>query len=354
MKLMKRITGGIICAAMALMVAGMTLLFPETAGAEKLNIITTTADLASIATAVAGDHADVESIADGRRDPHFLQAKPGHILKARDADLWIRVGMELEIGWEDPVLRGSRNPRIQPGAIGHLDASRDIIARDIPRERISRAMGDVHPMGNPHYWLDPLNGRIITNAIADRLMRIDPQNAEDYEKNRDAFIRQIDVGMFGKKAVDVFSGDRLWAMHLNKTLDDYLRGHPEAVELGGWIARMRPHEQTSIVIHHRSWNYFSARFGLDIVAELEPKPGIPPSSAHLADVEGIVREKGAPIILVEPYYSRKPADHVADRTNATVIVCANSVGGEPEAVDYVSLIDLIVERISAALSEKGS
>jgi zinc/manganese transport system substrate-binding protein len=354
MKVMKRITGGIICAAMALMVAGMTLLFPETAGAEKLNIIATTADLASIATAVAGDHADVESIADGTRDSHFLQAKPGHILKARDADLWIRIGMELEIGWEDPILRGSRNPRIQPGAMGHLDASRDIIARDIPRERISRAMGDVHPMGNPHYWLDPLNGRIIAQTIADRLMQIDPRHVDDYEKSRDEFIRRIDEAMFSQKTVNIFGGDRLWAMYLNKTLDEHFRGHPETVRLGGWAARMRPYESTPVVIHHRSWNYFSARFGLDIVAELEPKPGIPPSSAHLADVERIVREKGAPIILVEPYYSRKPADHVADRTNATVIVCANSVGGEPEAVDYVSLIDLIVERIVAALTEKGS
>lgn len=350
---MKSMIYYIICLAMALTAACQVFfLFPETAGAEKLRIITTTSDLASIAAAVAGNHAEVDSIANGKRDPHFLQAKPSYILRARDADLWIRIGMELEIGWESPIIRGSRNPRIQPGAMGHLDASHDIIVQGVPREPVTRAMGDVHPMGNPHYWLDPLNGRIVAGTIAGRLVEMDPQHAADYENNHDDFVNRLDVHMFGRKLVDTFGGDRLWAMYLNKTLADHLLHHPEAGEPGGWVARMRSHEKTSVVIYHRSWNYFLNRFGIDIAAELEPKPGIPPSSAHLTQVAQIIREKTVPIILVEPFYPRKPADQVAANTDAIVVVCPNSVGGEPGASDYISLIDLIVERIANALSER--
>ena len=152
----------------------MTALVAMPSRAAVLKIVTTTSDLAAVAKAVAGDRAEVHSICSGKEDPHALQAKPSCILLARDADLWIRIGLELEIGWEPPIIDGSRNPRIRVGAPGHLDASESALVLDVPAVKVTRALGDVHPQGNPHYWLDPYNGRRIAAAIADRLTQIAP------------------------------------------------------------------------------------------------------------------------------------------------------------------------------------
>ena len=319
------------------------------AAAKPLQIVTTTSDLASIAQAVAGDAAVVTSVATGTRDPHFLQAKPSYILRARGAELWIRVGMELEIGWETPVLDGARNPRIREGAAGHLDASRDVVRLDVPTQRVTRAMGDVHPAGSPHYWLDPLNGRIVARTVCERLCELAPVRAELFRGNLDNFVAELDRRMFGRELVAQVGADRLWALLLSGGLYADLDARGLSGRLGGWYGALRPHRGKTIVAYHRSWTYFTNRFGLEIAAELEPKPGIPPSARHLASVVETVKTRQARVILIEPFYNRRAADFVAGRTEAEVLVCANSVGGQPEAEDYLSLLDVIVKRLSEAL-----
>jgi len=334
---------------LAVFLAGGVCALAAVAAAEPLQVVTTTSDLASIAQAVAGDAAVVTSIATGTQDPHFLQAKPSYIMRARNAQLWIRVGMELEIGWETPVLDGARNPRIREGAAGHLDASRDIVRLDVPTQRVTRAMGDVHPSGNPHYWLDPLNGRIVVQTVCDRLCELAPARAELFRRNLASFVTELDRKMFGQELVGQVGGNRLWALLLDGGLDADLAASGLAGRAGGWYAALRPHRGKPIVTYHRSWNYFTKRFGLDIAAELEPKPSIPPGARHLASVVETVKARNARVVLIEPFYSRRSADFVAGRAGATVVVCANSVGGQTEARDYLSLIDLIVKRLSEAL-----
>ena len=311
--------------------------FGLAAQAAPLKIVATTTDLAAIARAVAGDEAVVRSITTGKEDPHMLQAKPSVILQARDADLWIRIGMELEIGWEPPILDGSRNVRIRPGMPGHLDASKSALVLDVPETAISRAMGDVHPQGNPHYWLDPLNGRRIAGAIAERLAELRPEAADVFRRNAEAFQRGLDERMFGRKLLENSKPEDLW-LRVERGEDI-----PEA---GGWLKAMAPLRGQKILTYHKSWIYFAHRFGLEVAGELEPKPGVPPTAAHLAELADLARAQDIRIILQEPFYSTKAAEQVAAKTGARVVVVANSVGGQPEATDYLVLMDRIVEKLT--------
>jgi len=314
--------------------------------ADPLNIVTTTPDLAAIARAVAGDKAKVHSICTGKEDPHFLQAKPSYIMMARQADVWIRIGLELEIGWEPPILDGSRNNRIHIGSKGHLDASESVAVLDTPQTTITRAMGDVHPMGNPHYWLDPLNGRRIAGVIAERLALIAPADATRFRANAVSFQQELDTRMFGAELIKTVGADALWAKTQDGTLAAFLNEPANKGKVAGWVADMLPLCGQKIVTYHKSWIYFSGRFGLNVIAELEPQPGVPPTAAHLAEVAEAAKANGVKIILQEPFYSAKAANQLADKTGARVVVVANSVGGQPEATDYLALMDLIVSRIT--------
>lgn len=315
------------------------------ARADQLLIVATTSDLASLAEAVAGEEAVVHAISSGREDPHMLQAKPSVIHLARSADLWIRVGLDLEIGWEPPILDGSRNARIRPGTPGHLDASSFVQALDVPEGRITRAMGDVHPTGNPHYWLDPLNGRLIAAGIAERLAELRPERAAFFRERAAAFQRQLDERMFGAAWVEAFGADALWEQTSSGAIADLLERDTRA---GGWIAALRPLRGKSILSYHRSWVYFARRFGIAIAGELEPKPGVPPTAAHLAELAETVRTRHVALILQEPFYSRKAADRLAGEAGIPVVVAANAVGGQPEATDYLALFDHLVQLIAAA------
>lgn len=335
-----------IVACMALVAAASRF---DARAADRLNIVATTSDLASLASAVAGERANVKGICTGLEDPHVVQAKPSFIMMARGADLWIRVGLELEIGWERPIIDGSRNPRIRMGADGHLDASEGIVRLEVPTQKVDRAMGDVHPLGNPHYWLDPWNGRVVARAIRDRLRKLDRVHAAEYDANCAAFEERLDEAVFGRDLVARLGGDELWRMALDDRLDRELAGKGLSDDLDGWMGTMRRFRDSKIVTYHRSWVYFAERFGLDVVAELEPKPGIPPSPGHLAEVIGIARAQNVRAILVEPFYERKGPAFVAGKTGAVVVEAANSVGGQREAADYIAMIDNVVKRLSKAL-----
>jgi ABC-type Zn uptake system ZnuABC Zn-binding protein ZnuA len=317
-----------------------------------LRVVTTTTDLASIAQEVGGERLTVTSLQDGRRDPHFLQAKPSHILLARRADLWICVGMGLEVGYEPVIIDSSRNRRIRRGQPGYLDVSARVRRLDVPTRAVDRSMGDVHPEGNPHYWLDPWNGRVIAEEIAERLGVLDPAGEGEYRRGLAAFERRLDAAMFGEEAVERIGGERLWELQRGGGLE--AAAQEAGVDLGGWWSLLAPARGAAVISHHRSWNYLLDRFGLVLAAELEPKPGIPPSSSHLADVVRIARARGVKAILVEPFYSRKAAEFVAQRAGATVVQVANATGGTPEAEDYASMLDAAIRGLAGALvGEEG-
>lgn len=284
--------------------------------AATLNVLTTTTDLKAVVEAVGGQHVKVTSLGNGSQNYHFLQAKPSYMLKARRADLFVRVGLDLEIGYETLILEGSRNPDIQVGRPGHLDASAGISALEIP-DHVDRSMGDIHAHGNPHYWLDPVRMKTVANNIADRLSELAPDYAADFRLNEQKFAERID----------------------NKMAE--------------WERTLSPYRGAKLISYHRTWTYFADRFGFKVIAELEPKPGVPPSPAHLRSVVDAVRREGGAVILNEDIYKEDAAQYVAGHSAAVVVPAPISVGGTHEADDYVTLIDVIVQRLQAGFAAAG-
>jgi zinc/manganese transport system substrate-binding protein len=326
----------------------MCVLIPRSGECAGLRVLTTHKVLKSIAEEIGKQHVTVTSLATGKEDPHAIQAKPSYMVSARNADLFIKIGMELEIGYEQLVIDGCRNSKIRFGEPGYLDASLNVLRLEVPTVKVDRSMGDVHPLGNPHYWLDPYNARIIADEIAQRLALLDPSNEADYKANCADFKGRIDKAMFGAQLVDKLGGDHLWSLELAGKLDAYLKESNLENIVGGWYLEAKPLRGLKVIEYHRSWVYFADRFGLDLVAELEPKPGIPPSPSHLISVVQTAQQQGAKIILMEPYYTRKAAEFVAAKTGANVVEVTNSVDGEPGVHDYFSLIDNIIQKIKAA------
>jgi len=299
-----------------LLISFSSLLFSSPAEARKLKVVTTLSDFASLAQTIGGDRVDTDSIAKGYQDPHFVEPKPSFILKLHDADVLIVAGLELEIGYLPPLLDQARNEKIRPTGAGYLDASVGCDILDRPTGVVTRAMGDVHPYGNPHYWLDPNNGRVIARAITAKLGALDPAGAADYAKNLADFEARLTAA--------------------------------EA----RWKARIAPFKGTKIVTYHSSWPNFAKAFSLDVVGFLEPKPGIPPTPQHKLEIINLMREQKVPLILMEVYFDRKDPDFVASKTGARVVMIPPSVGGEPAAKDYLSLFDVDVEKIVSALEKK--
>jgi zinc/manganese transport system substrate-binding protein len=283
-----------------------------------VNVVATTEDLAALTREVGGDKVKVEALARGYQDPHFVEAKPSFILKLHSADLLVAVGRELEIGWLPPLVQQSRNAKIQPGADGYLDASANVKILEIPTGQITRAMGDVHPMGNPHYWLDPDNGRRIAQALRDKLAKMSP----------------ADAAYFSTRYAD-----------FDKRLAEAQKR---------WDGLMAPYKGLKIVTYHRSWPNFCDRFGLDVVGYVEPRPGIPPSPAHTIELIGEMKRLGVKILLVEPYFDLKTPQSIGRETGAKVLVLLPSVGGEKEITDYVKLFDYDIALLLAGIKEVGA
>jgi zinc/manganese transport system substrate-binding protein len=315
----------------------------------EIRIVATTTDLAEITRAVAGGLAEVSSITTGREDPHTLTAKPSFIVRARDADVWVRVGMELEVGWEPVILRDARNPDIREGMPRHIDASSRVLRLEVPAQRVTRDQGDVHPDGNPHYWLDPLNGRLMAATVAERLSSLYPEHKAAFEASLRRFERELDTRMFGAAQVGALGGEALWQAAAAGRLDAFLAEKGAANQAGGWYAAMRPHRGKTLVTYHRSWGYLAARFGLRADLQLEPKPGIPPTAKHLASVVESMKARQVRVILQEPFYTRKAADFAAGRTGAAVLVVPTMTGGGPEASGYLAMLDNAIGKLSAAL-----
>ncbi|RJP64991.1 MAG: zinc ABC transporter substrate-binding protein [Candidatus Abyssobacteria bacterium SURF_17] len=339
---------------MAVIITSASLLFSSTGEcAEKLNVLTTHTVLKSIGEEVGKQHVSVSCLATGKEDPHAIQAKPSYMVNARKADLLIIIGMEMEIGYEQLVIDGSRNNKIRFGQPGYLDVSLNVLRREVPTTRVDRSMGDVHPLGNPHYWMDPYNARIVAQSIAERLAQLDPDNAAEYRANCADFMRRIDSAMFGEELVKEFGSERLWSLALAEQLDAFLKEKARNDAGNGWYQQLQPYRGKQIITYHRSWGYFAERFGLTVVAELEPKPGIPPSPGHLLQVVQIAQRHSVPVIVMEPYYSIRAADFVAEKTGAKVLEVTNAVGGQPGVNDYVSLIDSAVKKLKDALAESS-
>ena len=283
--------------------------------ADKLTVITTTQDLASLAAEVGGDRITADSIAKGYQDPHFVEPKPSFLLNLRKADLLVVVGLQLEIGWLPPLITQSGNSKIQVGNAGYLDVSQFCEILEIPTTQVTRAMGDVHPLGNPHYWLNPENGRRIAKALADKFSEARP----------------ADKAYFAGRYAD-----------FDKRLTEAIKR---------WDAQMAPYRGRRVVTYHRSWPNFCERFGLVVVDYVEPKPGIPPTPSHTLDLINTMKLDGIKLILVEPYFDLRTPESVARATGGTVAVLMPSVGGVKEITDYFKLFDYDINLLVSSFAK---
>lgn len=287
---------------------------PPAATVLKLNVVATTPDLAAIATAIGGDAVNVVALAKPTEDPHFVDAKPSHVVRLNRADALLEGGAELEMGWLPPLLESARNTKIAVGAPGRIVASTGITMLEIPTS-FDRSRGDVHSMGNPHFLLDPTNTKIVAAQIAEHLSLVAPASEAVFAANLAQF---------------------------NTTLDQ---------RLAEWQQQLAPYRGAKIVTYHKDFVYLAARFGLTIVETLEPKPGIAPSPAHLAQVIGLMKAEGARVILVQPYQNRRTAETVARQTNGVVLDAPQQPGALPNTDSYFQLMDYLVRTLATALRE---
>ena len=286
--------------------------FMSGAFAGPVKVVTTTMDLKSITEMIGGNKVSVLSIATGYQNPHFVDPKPSYIISLSNASLFVTVGLDLETGWSPQLLASSRNSKIQKGSPGYVDASLGIGLLQVPSS-VNRGEGDIHIYGNPHYWLDPLNGKVIARNIANGLERVDPSNKDYYEANLQDFFTKINA----------------------KTAE--------------WTSKMAPYKDTKIIAYHNEWVYFERRFGLNIVDFMEPKPGIPPSPSQLVKVIGEVKANNIKVIISSPYFTTSSSDVVSKQTGVKELTLATSVGAFPEIKNYFDLFDYNIDHLVAVI-----
>jgi zinc/manganese transport system substrate-binding protein len=286
--------------------------FVVSAHAGTIRVVTTTTDTRSIAEWIGGNKVNVSSIATGYQNPHFVDPKPSYIISLAQADMFVTVGLDLETGWSPSLLASSRNTKIQKGAAGYVDASTGIPLLQVP-SAANRSEGDIHIYGNPHYWLDPLNGKIIARNITNGLERVDPANKTFYEANLKSFDDKIDLKM------------------------------------KEWLTRMQPFKGARIIAYHNEWCYFETRFGLQIVDFMEPKPGIPPSPSQMVKVIKEISANQIKVIISSPYFTTSSSDVVSKQTGAKELTLATSVGAFDTIKNYFDLFDYNINQLTAVL-----
>ncbi len=295
----------------------LCLLFVSATAQAKLNVVVTTPDLAAVAKEVGGNKVTITTLARPTEDPHFVDAKPSFIVKLSRADALIQGGAELEIGWLPPLMTGARNSKLAPGMPGDIRCNQGIRMLEVPSV-LDRSQGDIHAAGNPHFLTDPANAEIVARTIAEAFARLDSADAEFFQANQKRFTEELNA------------------------------------KLAGWEKQLAPFKGQPLVAYHDSWPYFAARFGLKSEIFLEPKPGIPPSPAHLADVIAAMKEQKAHVIIVDPYLSRRTAETVARGTGATVVDVAQFPGGvKGTEGGYIQLMDYLVNSIAKAFASNG-
>jgi zinc/manganese transport system substrate-binding protein len=278
-----------------------------------LNVVTTTEDLAAITREIGKNLVTVDAIGKGYMDPHFIDAKPSFLLKLKRADLFAQVGLELEVGWAPSLLTSARNKKILPGNPGFFDASTYCGILQKTDGPIDRSMGDVHPFGNPHYWLDPQNGLAIAKGLAEKLSELDPDNATAYQTNLTQFKTMLEA----------------------KDKE--------------WLSIMAPFKGTRVVTYHNSWPNFAEHFGIHVVNFIEPRPGIPPTPKHIQELIRQMKSEKITVLLIEPYFDTKLPQKIANDTGATLLIFDPSVGAEPSIKTYFDLFDHDIALLRDAL-----
>ena len=336
----------------ALVLAAISLA-PSTVDAQEvakpLQVCATVPDLGNLVREVGGDRVSVTVFAKGTEDPHFVEAKPSFIKALSQCDLYVQTGMDLEIGWAPVLLQNSRNGAVLPGGRGFLDASTVIAPLEVPTGPVDRSMGDVHPLGNPHYLLDPLNGFKVARLIRDKLIELRPDHKAYFDNRYASFSKRLGVALVGEKLARKYDVEKLALLSERGRLGAFLAGQGEEALLGGWLGLMLPHYGSKAVDDHNVWPYFTRRFGIHVIGHLEPKPGVSPTTSHLRMLVDRMRVEGVKAVLAVPYYDPRHARFISEHTGARVVNLANQVGAREGADDYLRMFDYNIRQLTAAL-----
>ena len=338
-----------------LMCVGMLLLMLSGSVAAQsqsrpLNVVATVPELGSLAREIGGDQVDVTVIAKGTEDPHFVEAKPSFVKAVNQADVFIQMGMEMEVGWAPVLLQQSRNPNVQPGQPGFIDASVVISPLGVPTGPIDRSMGDVHAAGNPHYLLDPLRGLQVALYIRDQFTTLRPAQRALFAQRYTDFRQRLGAKLVGAELANQYAFEKLAPLFAHGKLVDFLKSQNQAHLLGGWFGAMAPFVGTKVVGDHDMWAYFAERFRLRVVGLMEPKPGVPPTTRHLKDLIETMQAEGVHIILTGAYYDPRHARFLAQHASGKVAQMAHQVDARPGTSDYLSMIDYNVNQLITTLN----
>ena len=298
--------------AVALVLLTLGVLAGSAAAADRIRVVTTTTDLKALTEVVGGDLVEVDALARGNQNAHDLEVRPSLMIKVRRADLLVVNGLELD-QWADVVVQGANNARVIPGAPGRVDASQGIMVLEAPTTRVDRSMGDVHPLGNPHYTLDPGMAPAITANILGGLVRVAPQSRPVFERNRTEFLGRLDEAM------------------------------------ARWTKLLEPFKGAKIVVDHNMWPYFLTRFGLVQAGTIEERPGIPPTPAHLTRLIGLMKAEQIKVVIMAPWGDQKLAERVAQDAGAKAVTLATGVGAVKGTDTYVDMADYDVKTLAQGL-----
>jgi len=313
---------------------------------ERVKVVTTTETLAAIAREVGGDRVAVFSLSRGVEDPHYVTPTPTLMVQVTDADLFVETGMSLEV-WVERVLDGGRNAKIRRGSGGHVYAHHGISPLQIP-SRLSRSEGDIHAHGNPHIWLDPINAKTIAANIVVGLIRVDPEGSEAYDQRLEQFCNRIDAAFYGRDLVEILGIEYCDRLQRSGGLIEFLetneyKGRPLMESLGGWRKKMLPLRGMNLVAYHKTWVYLLDAFDLDVVAHIEPKPGISPTPSQIRLVRRMIETHQVPTIISAPYYDVGKVRTLAEETKINAVVLPSGVGADGASGDYFALFDRITD-----------
>ena len=320
------------------------------AQAQSLKACVTVPELGSLVQEIGGAQTTLTVFAKGTENPHFVVPKPSFIKALSTCDVYVQIGLDLEIGWAPPLLQNARNGNILPGGQGYIDASTAIAPREIPSTPVDRSMGDIHPRGNPHYLLDPLNGLRIARLLRDRLSALRPASAPYFAERYADFRRRLGVALVGEALADAYDFEKLAVLARHGRLDSFLKRQGQASLLGGWLGSLRPYAGSKLVGDHNAWVYFAELFGFDLVAYLEPLPGMPPTTKHLNTVIELMKTSSVKAVLQAAYYDPRYAQFVSDNSNATIVPMAEQANSRPGTAHYLDMIDYNVKQLAAALA----
>ncbi len=318
-----------------------------------LQVCATVPDLGNLAQEIGGDQVKITVFAKNQEDPHFIEAKPSFIKALSQTDLFLQIGMELEIGYAPVLLQNARNSRVLIGAPGYVDCSKVITPMEVPTGVVDRSMGDIHPLGNPHYLLDPLNGLQVARLIRDKLIELRPEKKVFFEERYTTLYRKMGDALVGEKLAQKYEFEKLALLYVDGKLGPFLREQKEESSLGGWLGIMLPFWGSKVVSDHNLYPYFARRFGISLVGFLEPKPGISPTTKHLQDLIEQMKAVRVKVILSSPYFVIRYSEFVSKNTGAKIVLLAHQVGSRPGTDSYIPMIDYNVRELAKALGPQS-